>query len=206
VRTAISLCLILAALAGTASGLAAQRAYRVHTIPGHGIRLSLPSAWKALDSKHVLTPAQLKQLERDNSELARPLSAMSKPNSPVKFFAFDPVARQTFATNVNVVVVPIASTISFGRYAKAIVSEIRSLSSVSHVAVSRVRLPAGRSVRVSYRLRFTSGGKTHQAATLQYGFLRSGRQSVVFTYTTLPQLQSIYAPVFASSAKSIRFG
>jgi hypothetical protein len=206
VRARIGLCLVIAAFVSTATGLAAQRAYRVHTISGYGISLSLPSAWKALDSKHVLTPAQLQQLEQENPELAGALSAMTKPNPPVKFFAFDPVTRQDFATNVNVVVVPLASKVTFDRYAKAIASEIGSLSSVSNVSVSRVKLPAGRAVRISYRVRFTTGGKTRQTATLQYGFLPNAMYSVVFTYTTLPQLQSRYAPVFASSAKSIRFG
>ena len=107
---------------------------------------------------------------------------------------------------MNVVVVSIGSGITFDAYAKALAAEISSLSSASNMVVSRVTLPAGPAVRVSYRLRFTRGGTTRQTSTLQYGFLRNGAQSVVFTYTTLPQLQPVYAAVFATSASSIRFG
>ena len=89
-RAPTSLCLVLAVLAVSGSALAAQRAFHVHGVPGYGISLSLPSGWRTVDSKHVLSPAQLQELEQENPELAGPLSAMSRPSSPVKFFAFDP--------------------------------------------------------------------------------------------------------------------
>ena len=103
------------------------------------------------------------------------------------------------------VVVTLSQALSFDTFAKALSSEIRNVSSVSSLTVTRIPLPAGPAVRLSYRLRFTSVGQTRQTATLQYGFLRNGIQSVVFTYTTLPQLQKLYARVFAASPASIRF-
>ena len=205
-RARLGLCLVVAALASAGAGLAAQPPYRVNAVPGYGISLSLPVPWKAVDSAHVLTAAQAAALDRDNPELAGALSEISKPNSPIKFFAFDPMTRLAFATNVNVVVVPIPGRVSFDTYAKALVGEVTGLSTVSRLSSKRVKLPAGQAVRVSYRIRFVAGGKTRQAATLQYAFLRNGTQSVVFTYTTLPELQTLYSRVFAASASSIRFG
>jgi hypothetical protein len=206
VQARILIAAALAALAGSAPGVAAERSSHVYTVPGQRIKVALPSSWRAVDAKHVLTSAQLQALERENPELGSALSAMTQPGSPVKFFAFDPVARQQFATNLNVVVSPIGQKINFDLYASALASEIHSLSSVSQLKTTRVTLPGGPAVRLSYRLDFTVRGKRIQVATLQYGFLRGGgTQSVVFTYTTLPQLQSRYAALFSASVSSISF-
>jgi hypothetical protein len=205
VQARILLAVALTALAGSAPGVAAQRSSHVYLIPGYRISVALPSAWKVVDAKHVLTSAQLQELEQENPELGTVLLAISQPTSPVKFFAFDPVTRHQFATNLNVVVAPIGQKIGFDLYASALASEIRSLSSVSQLKTARVTLPAGRAVRLSYRLDFTVRGKRIQVATLQYGFLRGGTRSVVFTYATLPQLQSLYGAAFSASASSISF-
>jgi hypothetical protein len=205
VQARILLAVVVSALAGSAPGVAAERSSHVYTVPGQRIEVALPSSWKVVDAKHVLTSAQLLALEQENPELGSALSAISQPGSPVKFFAFDPVTRHQFATNVNVVVSPIGQKINFDLYASALASEIRSLSSVSQLKSARVTLPGGPAVRLSYRLDFTVRGKRIQVATLQYGFLRGGTRSVVFTYTTLPQLQSRYAALFSASASSISF-
>jgi len=204
VRRALLLFALVPALIVSAVALGVAQTYRVHTVAGYGISLSLPSSWKAVDSRHLLTRAQLQATAKDNPELVGALAAISNPNSPVKFFAFDPLATGNFATNANVVVIPIPRAISFDAFQKALVAELTGLSTVSGLKVTRTTLPAGRAVRASYRLRIATGGRSFQTATLQYGFLRGSRGYVV-TYTTLPSLQSLYANVFATSAASIRF-
>jgi hypothetical protein len=188
-----------------AAPAAAERsAYRPHRVPGYGISLLLPSSWKALDWRDVLTDAELKALARDNPDLVGSIAAMQQPNSPVKFFAFDPTPARGFATNANVVVLPVSAKVTFERYASLLTSEVSSLKGVSRLRVARARLPAGASVRLSYRLRFRSAGRTLTVSTLQYAFQRPSR-SVVVTFTTLPGLEALYTPVFSTSARSIRF-
>jgi hypothetical protein len=201
VQARVLLAILAAALA--ASPAHASALTRVYTIPGYGIRVALPSPWKAIDANHLLSGVQLQELERDNPELAGALSLMAKPGSPIKLFAYDPNRRKLFATNLNVVVTSVPASIGFAAYASALEQQIRMLSSVSRVNVSQVALPGGRAVRLSYRLRFVVAGKPLLIATLQYAFLHAG-QSVVFTYTTLPQLQPTYASTFTASARSIR--
>jgi hypothetical protein len=204
VRALLALSCVAVALTAVAHGAATPGGYRTHTVPGYGISLSLPSSWRAVDSHHVLTAAQVQALAKDNPELVGALSAIRNRSSPIKFFAFDPIPTRRFATNVNVVVEPVAVKIGFDDYAKALVAELSSLSSISGLRATRTRLPAGEAVRVSYRLRFRANGRTFTTATLQYAFLRAMR-SIVFTYTTLPELQPLYASVFARSATSIAF-
>jgi hypothetical protein len=196
--------LLVAALALTSVAVAAS--YRTYTVPAASVSFQLPASWKVIDAKHVLTAAQIASLSKDNPELSGSLSQVNKPNSAVKFFGFDPAIAGGFATNVNVVSVGIGQTIDFATYAQALQREISSLSSVSNLSATRVKLPGGEAVRLSYNLRFVSHGTVGHTATLQYGFLRNGNRSVVFTYTTLPAEASAYAGVFATSARSIRFG
>jgi len=196
---------LLTALAAAAPGLATTRSSHVYSISG-GISLGLPSSWKPVDAQHLLDSAALQKLEQENPELGRLIAAATNPSSPVKFFAFDPVVRQRFATNVNVVVEPIPTTVTFDLYAAALAAEIRSLHAVSQLRTRRVTLPGGPALRLNYRIRIAAGGRSFHTSTLQYAFLRGGTQSVVVTYTTLPQLQSRYAATFSTSANSIRFG
>jgi hypothetical protein len=201
-RIVLSLVAAALALAPAADPAGGSRTYAV---PGTAIRLSLPAPWKVVDAAHVLGSAEIAKLEQENPELGPALAAANQPTSPVKFFAFDPLTHRQFATNANVIVAPIPAGLTFDTYASALAAEIGTLSSVSRLVTSRVTLPAGRALRLSYRLRFTAGNRTIQVATLQYAFLH-GAQGVVFTYTTLPQLQQAYAASFAASARSIRLG
>ena len=205
VQMRVLVVVLLAALAAAAPGLAGERGSHLYHISG-GISVSLPSSWKSVDAQHVLDSAVLQKLEQENPELGGLIAAATSPGSPVKFFAFDPVVRQRFATNVNVVVAAIPTKVTFELFAAALAAEIRSLHAVSQMRTQRLTLPAGPALRLTYRIRLTAGGRSFETSTLQYAFLRDGTQSVVFTYTTLPQLKSRYAATFDASASSIRFG
>jgi len=189
-------------VAGAAS--AAIGAFHRYSIPGYGIDVALPSSWRTINYREILKTGVLETLARDNPELAGYFAAMAQPNSPIKFFAYDPQVANGFATNANVVVAPLRTQLTFPDWERSLVDEIRTVSTVSDLHFSTVRLPGGRAVRVSYRLTVTLPGRRLSVRTLQYGFLR-GRRSVVFTYTTLPASARFYSSVFATSARSIRF-
>ena len=195
---------VIATFFASAVASAAVDALHTYSIPGYGISVGLPSTWKSVNYRQILKPGVLQALARDNPDLAGSFAAMAQPNSPIKFFAYDPQVANGFATNVNLVVVPIRVRLSFSEYSRRLVSELRSVSSVSGLHSANVRLPAGQATRVSYRLNVTVQSRQITVLTLQYAFFRGGR-SVVFTYTTLPASSRFYNGVFATSAQSIRF-
>jgi hypothetical protein len=193
----------LAVLAGTTAlvgpGLAAER-YKRHPVPGEGMSLAVPASWKTVDAN--LPPATLREFERQNPRLAPYIRQLMGPNSPARFLAFDPALRGGFATNVNVVAVPVPN-VTFAQYRAALVGEIRSIVGSEPIDARTVTVGGRRALRLAYRLRITAGTRT-TVQTLQYAFQRPGR-SVVVTYTTLPSLKSRYASTFTRSAASIRF-
>jgi hypothetical protein len=103
-----------------------------------------------------------------------------------------------------VVVVPLRTHVTLSQYERALVDEMRSVSSSPGVRFGIERLPGGQAVRLSYRLSLNVKGRKLLVLALQYGFLHGGR-SVVFTYTTLPASVRFYSALFATSARSIRF-
>jgi hypothetical protein len=187
----------------TAGTLVAQAAgatpFKRHAVPGQAMSLAAPASWKAIDA--TLSAAALRTLERENPKLAPYIRQLSGPSSAAKFLAFDPGVRGGFATNVNVVSVPVPD-VTFAQYRAALVGEIRSIVG-SPPKTSVVTIGGRRALRLDYRLSLTAGSTT-TVQTLQYAFQRPGR-SVVVTYTTLPSLKSRYARTFARSAASIRF-
>jgi hypothetical protein len=202
-RRAIAIVSLVAVLVpGTSS--ATQAAFRRHAVPGYGVSLELPSTWRAISWRQVLGSSDLQRLSRDNPDVAGSIAALAQPHSPVEFFAFDPQVANHFATNVNLIVTPLARTVDFSTYRRSVVDEIGSVASVSNLSDATVRLPAGRAVRLSYRIRLRTGGRDLTASVLQYAFLRVSK-SFVFTYTTLPASARFYAAAFGPSARSIRF-
>lgn len=189
---------VAASLVATAD--AAERLKR-HSVPGQGLSLAVPASWIAVNA--TLPDTAIERLRRENPKLAPYLGQLSGPSSAAKFLALDPAVQTGFATNVNVVVAPIPS-VTFDVFRAAIVNEIRSLVGSAKVDHRPVTINGARGVRIAYPFRITVG-RTYTVSTLQYAFPRPGK-SVVVTYTTLPRLKARYAPTFARSAASIRFG
>jgi hypothetical protein len=195
--------LVLAALVLGATILVsptAAESFRRHVVPGHGISLSVPASWVA--SERGLSPDVVEQMARENPKLAPFVSGLGGPNSPMKFIALNPKVQSGFATNVNVVVVPVQTGITFAQYRQALLSELGAIVT-GKLQQSVTTIAGARALRLTYRLRL-SLGRAVTVQTLQYAFLRPGR-SVVVTYTTLPTLSSSYAATFRKSAASIRF-
>jgi hypothetical protein len=195
--------LLLTAVVGitlVATAGAAER-FKRHTVRGQGVSLAVPAPWVAVDA--ALPAATLARIGRQNPRLAPYLRQLSGPNSAAKFLALDPAVAGGFATNVNVVVAPIPA-VGFDQFRAAILNEIRTIVGSAPIDDSAVTIGGVRAVRVAYPFRITVG-RTYTVSTLQYAFHQPSR-SVVVTYTTIPRLKARYAPVFARSAASIRFG
>lgn len=198
VALALSLLALAGALAASAAG--ASRLER-HSVPGAGVSLGVPASWVVVDS-HL--PAELvDRLLRENPKLAPFMRSLRSPSSPTKFMALDPDVRNGFATNVNVVVAPVAGWMTFAFYRRALPVEVRQVAA-GRIEQNVVAIGGARALRLRYRLPLRLAGRAVTVQTLQYAFLRRAR-SVVVTYTTLPASANRYERTFASSAGTIRF-
>jgi hypothetical protein len=189
--------LVFAVLATTAS---AAEPFTRHAVRGHGVSLAVPSSWVAVD--HRVPRAVIDRLARENPRLAPFLSQLAQPTSPTKFLALDPVVRNGFATNVNVVVSRLPVGIDLAEYQRALTEELRAIGARG-LRQGTVAVGGRRAVRLQYRFAIRLGTRL-TVQTVQYAFPR-GSQSVVVTYTTLPSLAGRYAATFRRSAASIRF-
>jgi hypothetical protein len=194
----LALVLLGGVVVGTATG--AQRFER-HAVPGQGMSFTVPAAWVVVDSR--LPKSVVNRLARENPRLAPFVNGLSQPGSPIRFIALDPAARGGFATNVNVVVVPLSGKLTLRQYQNALAGELSSVGA-QNVQTSLVKVGGARAVQLRYRFQLQLG-RTYTVQTLQYAFLRPGR-SLVVTYTTLPSQTARYAATFKRSAESIRFG
>ncbi|MGH3066785.1 MAG: hypothetical protein ACRDOF_10870 [Gaiellaceae bacterium] len=198
-RVAVAFVLVLLAAGIAGSALGAE--YRRYVVRGEGISIAVPASWAATEGG--VSGAVLDRLARENPKLAPFVRGLGGANSPMKFIALDRRVRDDFATNVNVVVVPVPSGIRFAQYRQTLLAELRPIVGSAPIEQSVATIHGVAAARFRYRLRLTYG-RTITVQTLQYAFLRPGR-SVVVTYTTLPKLSSTYAVTFKRSAASIRF-
>ncbi len=190
--------LLAAGIAGSALG---AEKYRRYVVRGEGISIAVPASWAATEGG--VSRAILERLARENPKLAPFVRGLGGPNSPMKFIALDTRVRDAFATNVNVVVVPVPNGITFAQYRQTLLAELRPIVGSTPIEQSVATIHGVAAARFRYRLQLAFGRKI-TVQTLQYAFLRPGR-SVVVTYTTLPKLTSTYAATFKRSAAAIRF-
>jgi hypothetical protein len=176
----------------------------VYEVASQGFSIAVPPEWRVISVDEALPEDERSQLARDNPEFAPLFEAIGSDAQPIKLFAFDPMVRKAFATNVNVVVVPLPSGTSRQEFVAANLADIRRFSGrVGPLRSNPARLPSGAAHRLEYRLRLTSGGRRFTTATLQYLVAGPDRGYVV-TFTTLPELSSRYGPTFDRTIRSLR--
>lgn len=163
--------------------------------------IGVPETWHATTSTQM-QKASFKRFASQNPAFAAYAGAMAKKNSPFKFFAYDPVVRKRFATNLNVVVTPVPEGLASEKYKRGALAEAKSIAD-SRLDSSEVDLPAGKALRIEYRARFLLNGRRKAIATTQYALLLDNK-SYVLTYTTLPALRTEYADWFKLSAESFQ--
>jgi hypothetical protein len=175
---------------------------KVHTVAEYGFSVAVPSDWKTVKPGDLLSDEDAESFRRENPEIGAYLEAISGPNSPIKFFAFDPDVKEKFATNLNVVVLPLSAGVSFDQWARAAVAEVKKLPSRSGpIHEDRVALPAGDALRLSYRQEFSFEGGERTVSTVQYALLGEAR-SYVLTFTTLPEAEASYDGIFRAAVRS----
>ena len=163
--------------------------------------ISVPETWHATTSSQM-QKASFRRFADQNPAFAAYANAVAKKNSPFKFFAYDPVVRKRFATNLNVIVTPVPEGVTPEKYKRSALAEAKAIAD-SRLHSSEVDLPAGKALRIEYRFRFRLNSHRQGVATTQYALLLDNK-SYVLTYTTLPALRSDYANWFRLSAESFQ--
>ena len=174
---------------------------------GEGFSLELPASW--VDEKDRLRLIrEVRRLTGTDPKLAEMIDgllAAGNTNLAVRMIAFDfapSSLRAGFATNLNVVAERTGLPLAVWRDA-ALKSLLKLDFIVKPVWWRMVKLPAGKAVRLSYRARFTVGGRPLETSLLQYALVRNG-EALIATYTTLPKLAKSYRATFERSARSLR--
>ena len=198
-RAALIATVATLAVVGVATASGTSR----HPIPTAGISLATPSSWRAVDSRTVLASKGVQALLKENPQLASIINQVAGANSPVKFLSFDPHVTDRFATNVNVVVSAVPSSVTLAVLAAAITSQLKTLPGLtSAVATSMVKLPIGPASRARFQLTVVTNGKKLVVQTLQYAFLHRGL-SIVVTFSTTPNQSARREATFKAIVASI---
>jgi hypothetical protein len=179
------------------------RGFTLRVVKGQGFAVALPRRWRSLDAQAALRGEAMRQFRKANPQLGQQIEALTRPNSPIKMLAVDPRVRTGFVTNLNVIVTPIPSGVSFDDWTSAEVREIKSVQTVRALKQEDLRLSAGRALHLSYRASFNRPGGSYTASIHQYMVKDDGRLYIL-TYTSAPGSEPRYRPVFEKSARTLR--
>ena len=210
---AVLVALLLAAC-GASAGTAAkstptpapslESGWKLYSVSAEGFAIALPPNWDKVDLK--LSSADAAAAFKDNPAFVKFLQGIQL-NKYIKFFGVD---HQTltgdFATNVNVVSVPVPDSATLDQVVTAeLASYTRLQISPTH---QRVQLSAGDAEQVDYTLtpNTASGGKV-LTAVKQYILLRLGARPTEFvvTLTTKDDQASSYDVTFGKIANAFRY-
>lgn len=174
--------------------------FREHEVSAGGFAISVPSSWKTLDD---LDDDAVESFSRENPEFA-PFMEAARANDAVDFIALDPEVTDEFATNLNVIVAPVPTSLTFERWVDGNVRTIDTIESAQVTSKTPTKLPTGRAVRLVWSYALNQPGGARRVAVDQYYVRRDG-EGFVLTYTTLPAQAAAYRPTFAQSARSFEF-
>lgn len=175
-----------------------------HEVKEQGITIGLPGDWRAVSPGRLLSDEEMQKLRSENPSITSYLEAVSGPDSPIKFFAFDPDVKNGFATNLNIIVAGGAEGASVDELAEAAVAEIEKLPTVTtEIEEDRVDLDAGETVRLRFQQEFQAEGSVVEVATTQYGLVVDGT-SYILSFTTLPEQLKAYEDDFGAAMQTFK--
>jgi hypothetical protein len=182
-------------------GAAARRVARgltMYEVPGEQFSIGVPPDWTVMTAQEAYGPLVRKAI-RENPGLRKYADAFTRGGSPVKLVAVKAECGGG-CTSLHVVTFPRAPGMPVGE------SEAGALQAARETAVAgtgpkleRIRHPAGRAVRMSFRAKTPFG----VMATTQY-VVHTRTAGYILGYATPPRLARRYAALFDRSARSFR--
>jgi hypothetical protein len=175
--------------------VAIPKGFTVRTVDKPSFSVALPSEWRSFgDRSHT----SAKEVAGNNDRLRAELETLARSDSPIKLVAFDPAAGRRFYTNMNVLQTRVPSNLSFDDMARTERTQISRASGVKDIQQQVTEVPAGRTLRLTYRPR--------RNAVVQQYFVRHGDLLYVLTYTTRAVDAARYAKTFDRSAHTFKLG
>ena len=171
--------------------------------------VALPASWDRVDFDRDRLSEMLKNLNGKNPQFASTLSAQSEQLATlnVKLFGFDlsnDALSSGFVTNVNVLQEPLAFTLPLETYAQLSVQNLEKSASITKPTRKGVTIPAGAAQVIQYQLSLTTASGKTTTSTTQYLLIHSNTAYIV-TFTTRPDKEKTYAPVFQKIAQTLQW-
>lgn len=194
----LALACVVAALTPAVAGASAAGKWASHRSTA-GFTIATPSTWVDMTR---LTPQVLAKAKTDPS-LQQYVDLIQRSKA-IKLLVVDASVtsvKNHYAANLNVVQAATIGDLKLVRDES--VAQLESAGVVKGALQSSyVTLPAGKSARITYIARFSPTAPL--VAVQQFMFVRDGKATFL-TYTALPKLRAAYSPIFAQSARSLRF-
>ena len=191
------LCLAVLAGCGGSDDRGDASSLEQHVVDRAGFAVSVPGDWRTLDS---LEDEDVDEFAEENPDF-EPFLRFVKETDALRFIALDPDVKDEFATNLNVLVTQLPSSVDFDRWIDQNVQAIRGIPSARVGRPTPEELPAGRAVHLEWSYEQRQEGVARRINSDQY-YLRDGNRVFVLTYTTLPDQAASYRETFARSARS----
>jgi len=201
---AVGACTPASQTASTSATPRLEAGWQAYADKASGFSIAVPPNWGRIDL--TVSPAELAATFKDNPQFATFLQEQQS-NAYIKFFAIDHQTLATgFATNVNVIAVPVDASVT--SLDQAVADETASFQQLAVVpSRKRTHVAAGAAEEFDYALPLkTSSGATMLAAVKQFLLLRVGKAEFVVTFETPRDQASAYSAVFGKIAATFSYG
>ena len=174
------------------------RGLTVYEVPGEPFRIGIPPDWDVLTAQEA-SGRLVRDAMRKNPKLREFRENLGDPGSLIRLLAVKAECGGG-CTNLGLMAIPRTPGWRPAPFEAGVVSGARQVSVPgTRPAVKRIRLAAGRALRVRFRARTPFGGM----ATTQY-VVHTRRTAYILNYATPPKFARRYATLFDRSARSLR--
>lgn len=185
-----------------------ENGWPFYEVLADGFGLALPPDWRQFDMDPKRFEAKFKEVMAQNPQFGPLLGTIRQQlANGVRFFGVDQATvGKGFATNVNVIRVPLPSGVSLDATVADTIKQLNSQPGVAKpISGERQMLAAGEAERLRYKLTMKSStGQSALLAITQYLTVR-GNDGYVVTLTTLADQEARYARTFEGIGQSFRF-
>jgi hypothetical protein len=198
VRRRLPFLLCLVVLAGCGDGKASVKipqGFTVRTVEKPALSIALPASWLSFgDRSHT----SAKSIAGKNERLRVELETLAQGSSPIKLVGVHPAGGPRSTTNMNVLQTQVPAELTFEQMARIEATQIRRASSIEDIRQEETRVPAGRTLHLTYNPRASS--------VVQQYFVRHDNFLYVLTYTSRAVDAARYAKSFDQSAHTFQVG
>jgi hypothetical protein len=185
-----------------------ENGWPLYEVKEEGFALALPPDWRQFDMNPVNFEKKFSQALKEDPDLGAIHEIIRQQiKSGMKFFAFHkPSLKSGFATNLNVLRVPVPDEATLDEVVAENLTQLDGLTTVvKPFTHERVRMATGDRERIRYQVSMQNpGGKSATVAITQFVLVK-GTDSYFVTFTTLPDRKAQYTDTFEKIGKSFRF-